>query len=82
MTLSAPTPRPDEIEFLKNLKFRGRRPTALYYYRELQNLRDPLHFREISVAPMQKYGEAGVVEKQMQLHSRQGAVKRWATKKK
>jgi len=72
---------PDEIEFLKNLKFRGRRPTALYYYRELQNLRDPLHFREISIAPMQKYGEAGAVEKQMQLHARQGAVKRWATKK-
>jgi transcriptional regulator with XRE-family HTH domain len=35
----------DEIDFLKSLRFRGRRPTALYYYRELQNLRDPLHFR-------------------------------------
>jgi len=34
----------EEIEFLKTLKFRGRRPAALYYYRELQNLRDPLHF--------------------------------------
>jgi transcriptional regulator with XRE-family HTH domain len=34
-----------EIEFLKSLRFHGRRPTALYYYRELQNLRDPLHFR-------------------------------------
>lgn len=34
-----------EIEFLKRLKFTGRRPTALYYYRELQSLRDPLHFR-------------------------------------
>src|SRR6266581_163855 len=34
-----------EIEFLKSLRFKGRRPTALYYYRELQNLRDPLHFR-------------------------------------
>ena len=34
-----------EIEFLKALRFRGRHPTALYYYRELQNLRDPLHFR-------------------------------------
>jgi transcriptional regulator with XRE-family HTH domain len=34
-----------EIEFLKALRFKGRRPTALYYYRELQNLRDPLHFR-------------------------------------
>lgn len=35
----------EEIEFLKSLRFRGRRPTALFYYRELQNLRDPLHFR-------------------------------------
>jgi hypothetical protein len=36
----------EEIQFLKKLQFRGKRPTALYYYRELQNLRDPLHFRE------------------------------------
>jgi hypothetical protein len=35
----------EEIEFLKKLRFRGKQPTALYYYRELQNLRDPLHFR-------------------------------------
>jgi hypothetical protein len=34
-----------EIEFLRALRFRGRHPTPLYYYRELQNLRDPLHFR-------------------------------------
>lgn len=36
----------DEVDFLKSLRFRNRRPTALYYYRELQNLRDPLHFRK------------------------------------
>ncbi len=35
----------EEIEFLKRLTFKGRRPAPLYYYRELQNLRDPLHFR-------------------------------------
>jgi transcriptional regulator with XRE-family HTH domain len=35
----------EEIEFLKKLRFTKNRPTALYYYRELQNLRDPLHFR-------------------------------------
>jgi len=35
----------EEIEFLRKLRFSGKRPTALYYYRELQNLRDPLHFR-------------------------------------
>ena len=34
----------EEIEFLKRLSFKGKRPTPLYYYRELQNLRDPLHF--------------------------------------
>jgi transcriptional regulator with XRE-family HTH domain len=33
-----------EIEFLKRLRCPGRQPTPLYYYRELQNLRDPLHF--------------------------------------
>ena len=38
----------EEIEFLKSLRFAGRRPTALYYYRELQSLRDPLHFRAAS----------------------------------
>ena len=35
----------EEIAFLKRLRFKNRWPTALYYYRELQNLRDPLHFR-------------------------------------
>ena len=40
----------DEIEFLKKLRFKGKRPTPLYYYRELQNLRDPLHFSRSQVA--------------------------------
>ena len=35
----------EEIEFLKRLRLNGKRPTPLYFYRELQNLRDPLHFR-------------------------------------
>jgi transcriptional regulator with XRE-family HTH domain len=35
----------EEIAFLSKLRFKGKRPTALYYYRELQNLRDPIHFR-------------------------------------
>ncbi len=35
----------EEISFLKKLTFGERRPTPLYYYRELQNLRDPLHFQ-------------------------------------
>ncbi len=40
----------DEIEFLKRLRFTGSRPTSLYYYRELQNLRDPLHFTPAGTA--------------------------------
>jgi transcriptional regulator with XRE-family HTH domain len=36
----------EEIEVLKNLRFNGKRPTSIYYYRELQSLRDPLHFRD------------------------------------
>jgi hypothetical protein len=37
---------PEEVEFLRRLRFKdGRNPTALYYYRSLQNLRDALHFR-------------------------------------
>lgn len=39
------TATPGELAFLKSLRFKDRRPSALYYYRELQNLRDPLHFR-------------------------------------
>jgi len=35
----------EELVFLKRLRFRNKSPSALYYYRELQNLRDPLHFR-------------------------------------
>jgi transcriptional regulator with XRE-family HTH domain len=45
---------PDEVAFLRRLRFRGKRPTSLYYYRELQNLRDPLHFRDPAAAPAQK----------------------------
>jgi transcriptional regulator with XRE-family HTH domain len=35
----------EELAYLGRLRFKGRRPTALYYYRELQSYRDPLHFR-------------------------------------
>lgn len=35
----------EEVAILKALRFTGKRPTALYYYRELQSLRDPPHFR-------------------------------------
>jgi transcriptional regulator with XRE-family HTH domain len=45
----------EEMEFLKRLRFNGKRPTPLYYYRELQNLRDPLHFRS-SKSPVPRKG--------------------------
>ena len=35
----------EELAFLKRLRFPHKRPTPLFYYRELQSLRDPLHFR-------------------------------------
>jgi transcriptional regulator with XRE-family HTH domain len=41
----------EEIEFLKRLRFTASRPTALYFYRELQSLRDPLHFLGLSALP-------------------------------
>ena len=34
----------EELRLLTQLRFRDRSPRALYYYRALQNLRDPLHF--------------------------------------
>jgi transcriptional regulator with XRE-family HTH domain len=37
----------EEVVFLRQLRFKGKRPTALYYYRELQNLRDTLHFQAL-----------------------------------
>jgi transcriptional regulator with XRE-family HTH domain len=39
-----------EIAVLGNLRFDNMRPTPIYYYRELQSLRDALHFRSGSPA--------------------------------
>jgi hypothetical protein len=68
----------DEIKFLKSLRFKHNRPSPLYYYRELQSLRDPLHFRESSRALMHKRQDAGELEKQLHLDSRKRAIRRWA----
>src|SRR6201981_3467108 len=46
----------EEIELLKKLRFNGKRPTSLYYYRELQSIRDPLHFREENRSSTKKFG--------------------------
>ncbi len=39
----------DETAFLKSLSPDGKRPSPLYYYRELQNLRDPLNFLPLPI---------------------------------
>jgi transcriptional regulator with XRE-family HTH domain len=44
-------------------------------------LRDQLNFREASDVPLQKYGDAAEVERQMQTHARRGAIERWAKNK-
>jgi hypothetical protein len=36
----------EEVRLLRQHRLGGRRPTKLYYYRALQNLRDPLHFHQ------------------------------------
>ena len=47
MIVMKETATDEEVRFLKRLKFKGKRPTPLFYYRELQNLRDPLHFHAV-----------------------------------
>jgi transcriptional regulator with XRE-family HTH domain len=51
----------EEIELLKKLRFNGKRPTSLYYYRELQSLRDPLHFRAENRSGMRKFKTKGML---------------------
>ena len=70
-----------EMEFLKSLKFRGNRPSALYYYRELQSLRDPLHFAEVTATSINGRRDSNRADKQMQLDSRKRAIHRWAKNK-
>jgi transcriptional regulator with XRE-family HTH domain len=68
----------EEVEFLKSLRFKDHRPTPLYYYRELQSLRDPLHFGQSAALPTYKRRDAGELEKKQQLDSRKRAIHRWA----
>ena len=72
----------EELEFLKSLRFRQKRPSALYYYRELQSLRDPLHFSESRSGAMHKRRDAEDVEKLLQMESRKNAIRRWAKNRK
>ena len=72
----------EEVEFLKSLRFRRKRPSALYYYRELQSLRDPLHFSESRGETMHKHRDAEDVEKLLRVESRKNAIRRWAKNRK
>jgi transcriptional regulator with XRE-family HTH domain len=67
----------EELEYLRSLRFKRRRPTAVFYYRELQNLRDPLHFANSSLLQLHKRGGAHGAEKRKQLDSRKKAIRRW-----
>jgi len=72
----------EEVEFLKSLRFRQKRPSAIYYYRELQSLRDPLHFSESCSGAMHKHRDAEDGEKLLRVESRKNAIRRWAKNRK
>ena len=59
-TLSGGATEP-ELAVLKRLRVPGKQPTALYYYRALQNLRDPLHFRPAEKPSLRRAGRPGRV---------------------
>lgn len=63
----------EEIAFLKSLRFRRAKPTALYYYRELQSLRDPLHFPARSRDSKAQRRSAGSLFSKKRSASRRGA---------
>jgi transcriptional regulator with XRE-family HTH domain len=67
----------EEIEFLKSLRFKHKRPGPLYYYRELQSLRDPLHFPDKSVEALHKRPKGDDLDKLTQVESRKNALRRW-----
>ena len=67
----------EELELLRGLRFKLRRPTAVFYYRELQNLRDPLNFSGGSLLQLHKRGDPGSAEKRKQIDSRKKALRRW-----
>jgi transcriptional regulator with XRE-family HTH domain len=72
---------PEELEFLRNLRFHRQRPTAMFYYRELQNLRDPLNFRDDSLLQLHKRGDGYGAERQKQFGYRVAAISRWGKKR-
>jgi len=70
-----------ESRILESLKFVDTRPNELFYYRTLQNLRDPLHFTEVIPAPVKLLRNSGKADRQVQLDSRKRAIHRWSKHK-
>ena len=68
---------PDEIEFLKSLRFKHKRPGPLYYYRELQSLRDPLHFPDKSLETVHKRRKGDDIDKLIKVQSGESTIRRW-----
>lgn len=63
----------DETAFLKRLSPDGKRPSPLYYYRELQNLRDPLNFLPLSVRnPKEQERKTAVIKSRVQRNTAKG----------
>ena len=61
-----------ETAFLKTLRFDEKRPSLLYYHRELQNLRDPLNF-----LPSKKLRAPGIetsIKSHVRKHSAKGSL--------
>jgi transcriptional regulator with XRE-family HTH domain len=67
-----------ETQILRSLQFGDVRPNELFYYRTLQNLRDPLHFLGMISTPIKLLRNSGKADRQMQLDSRKNAIHRWA----
>jgi len=55
----------EETAFLKSLTSDGRRPSLLYYYRELQNLRDPLNFLPVSIGKREPETNSSAMKSQV-----------------
>ncbi len=66
----------EELDFLESLRFKQRRPSPLYFYRELQSLRDALHFPEDSSSGMQNRNFHGS-DSPAQVQSRKRTIRPW-----
>ncbi|MFZ0591627.1 MAG: helix-turn-helix transcriptional regulator [Bryobacteraceae bacterium] len=67
----------NETAFLKSLNLDGKRPSPLYYYRELQNLRDPLNFLPVSIGKQRgPERKTSVIRSRVQTKTAKGGSRR------